>query len=161
MSTREIVMGLKPVGFKRRAFASLIDFLILSLITMSALFWAFGRAYFATRNHMDWGWLDIFINQVFPMLFILICWLCWSATPGKMVLDMRLVDLKTGGRPSFLQYLIRYFAYFVALLPFGLGILWVAVDKNKQGLHDKLAKTLVVERDPFLDLNRELSEVSK
>jgi len=54
------------------------------------------------------------------------------------------------------QWLIRYVGYFVAVLPLGLGILWVAWDKKKQGWHDKMAKTLVVERDPFEGLNDEL-----
>jgi uncharacterized RDD family membrane protein YckC len=39
---------------------------------------------------------------------------------------------------------LRYAGYFVALLPVGLGILWVAFDARKQGWHDKLAKTVVV-----------------
>ena len=33
---------------------------------------------------------------------------------------------------------------YVSFLAFGLGILWVAVDRRKQGWHDKLARTVVV-----------------
>jgi uncharacterized RDD family membrane protein YckC len=32
----------------------------------------------------------------------------------------------------------------VSIIPFGLGLLWVAFDSRKQGWHDKLAHTLVV-----------------
>jgi len=38
----------------------------------------------------------------------------------------------------------RYFGYFLASIPLGLGLLWVAFDKRKQGWHDKLAGTVVI-----------------
>ncbi|MEO8407836.1 MAG: RDD family protein, partial [Oxalobacteraceae bacterium] len=34
--------------------------------------------------------------------------------------------------------------YFVSALPFCLGLIWVGLDKRKQGWHDKLAGTVVV-----------------
>jgi len=38
----------------------------------------------------------------------------------------------------------RYFAYYISILPFMLGFVWVAIDSKKQGWHDKMAGTLVV-----------------
>ena len=35
-------------------------------------------------------------------------------------------------------------AYAASALPIYLGFAWIAIDKRKQGLHDKLAKTLVL-----------------
>jgi uncharacterized RDD family membrane protein YckC len=40
---------------------------------------------------------------------------------------------------------VRYLAYFVSIIPLFLGVLWVAWDKKKQGWHDKLANTVVVQ----------------
>jgi uncharacterized RDD family membrane protein YckC len=54
------------------------------------------------------------------------------------------VDEKTGGKPSTGQLIGRYLGYYVSILPLMLGIIWVGIDKRKQGFHDKLAGTLVV-----------------
>jgi len=61
-----------------------------------------------------------------------------------MAVSAKIVDASSGNAPSAGQMVGRYFAYFVAGLPLGLGILWVAFDKKKQGWHDKLAGTVVV-----------------
>jgi uncharacterized RDD family membrane protein YckC len=61
-----------------------------------------------------------------------------------MLLSLRVVDAKTGGSLSVGQSIARYLGYFVAGIPFGLGILWVGFDSKKQGWHDKIAGTVVV-----------------
>jgi len=71
-------------------------------------------------------------------------WLMKQATPGKMAVSARIVDAATGNPASTGQLIGRYFGYFVSFIPLGLGILWVAFDKRKQGWHDKLAGTVVV-----------------
>lgn len=75
---------------------------------------------------------------------ILLFWVYRSATPGKMILRMKIVDAKTGGAPSKAQLIGRYFGYFLSTLPLGLGFLWIYYDKKKQGWHDKLAGTVVI-----------------
>jgi len=62
-----------------------------------------------------------------------------------MIFKATIVDAKTGGKPTLKQWIIRYLGYFVSLIPFGLGYFWVAFDKKKQGFHDKLAKTVVIQ----------------
>lgn len=155
MSTKQLE-ELVPIGFWRRSFASLIDSFILTLITYPAFLWAYGRLYFVDPELVAVGGFESFMDYGFPLLFVLLFWIWRSATPGKLLLDMEIVDARTGGKPSLGQWVIRYVGYFVAVLPLGLGILWVAWDKKKQGWHDKMAKTLVVERDPFEALNDEL-----
>jgi uncharacterized RDD family membrane protein YckC len=61
-----------------------------------------------------------------------------------MAVGARIVDARTGGRPSTGQLIGRYFAYYVSILPLMLGFIWVAFDARKQGWHDKLANTVVV-----------------
>jgi uncharacterized RDD family membrane protein YckC len=73
-------------------------------------------------------------------------WIYKGATPGKMAVHARIVDARTGLHASTGQYVGRYFAYFVSLVPLGLGYLWVAWDDRKQAWHDKLAGTVVVRR---------------
>jgi uncharacterized RDD family membrane protein YckC len=90
------------------------------------------------------GLADILLQWVFPPLAVIVFWIAKSATPGKMLFKLRIVDAKTGGKPSTGQCIGRYFAYYASIIPFMLGFIWVAFDKRKQGWHDKLANTLVV-----------------
>lgn len=71
-------------------------------------------------------------------------WLIKAATPGKLVVRAKIVDAATLGKPAPWQLVVRYFAYYVSLLPLGLGFLWIIWDPRKQGWHDKLASTLVI-----------------
>ena len=44
------------------------------------------------------------------------------------------------------QLLTRYLSYLISTLPLGIGFLWIAIDPQRQGWHDKLAGTSVVYR---------------
>ncbi|MGH9650522.1 MAG: RDD family protein, partial [Terriglobales bacterium] len=59
-------------------------------------------------------------------------------------LGMKVADAVSGGPLTVKQAIGRYLGYFVATVPLGLGIVWVALDPKKQGWHDKLAGTVVV-----------------
>ena len=90
------------------------------------------------------GLADFIISAVLPAIAIVLFWMRWQATPGKMVISAKIVDARTGGDPSTAQYIGRYLAYIPSALPLGVGFLWVAFDKRKQGWHDKLAGTVVI-----------------
>ena len=87
---------------------------------------------------------DLVIQLLLPALLIVVFWFARNTTPGKMLLNARIVDADTGAPPSRRQLLIRYLGYYVSLLPLGLGFFWVGIDPRKQGWHDKLARTVVV-----------------
>jgi uncharacterized RDD family membrane protein YckC len=61
-----------------------------------------------------------------------------------MMLSLQVVDADSGAPLTLAQGIGRYFAYFASTIPMGLGFLWVAFDKRKQGWHDKLAHTVVI-----------------
>ena len=61
-----------------------------------------------------------------------------------MVLKLTIVDAKTGASPSIVQLIVRYFGYYISTIPLFLGLIWVGIDKRKQGWHDKLAGTAVI-----------------
>ena len=65
-----------------------------------------------------------------------------------MAISARIVDARTGNRPSNGQLVGRYLAYYLSMLPLFAGFFWVAFDPRKQGWHDKLANTLVVRARP-------------
>ena len=68
----------------------------------------------------------------------------WQATIGKKMLGMKVVDY-SGERISVGRATGRYFAGILSGLILGIGLMMVGWTKRKQGLHDFIAKTLVVE----------------
>ena len=66
-----------------------------------------------------------------------------GATLGKMVLGLSVTD-DQGNNISFLRATGRYFAKIISALILCIGYLMVAWDGQKQGLHDKIAGTLVI-----------------
>jgi uncharacterized RDD family membrane protein YckC len=79
-----------------------------------------------------------------PLIYSVLFWKFKSATPGKLLLDMKIVDATTGGKPSAGRFLLRYIGYIVCALSFCIGFFWIAFDKRRQGWHDKMANTIVV-----------------
>ena len=64
-----------------------------------------------------------------------------------MMTGLRIIDARTGAKPTTTQFVLRYIGYYVSMIPLFLGILWVALDPKKQGWHDKIAGTVVVVSD--------------
>ena len=134
-------------GFWIRAWATVIDILLLMAITLPLLLWIYGPEYFDPKNStFIRGPMDFLISYVLPTVAVFVLWKYKSATPGKMAVGATIVDARTGGKPTGGQFLIRYFAYIISTLPFCLGFLWIAFDPRKQAWHDKLAGTVVVRR---------------
>ena len=130
-------------GFWIRVGASIIDTILIILVTWPILIAIYGMAYFDSQQIIAGTW-DALISWGFPALAVIIFWIYRSATPGKMLVNIKIIDAKTGGKLSTGQSIGRYFAYFISMLPLMLGIIWVGFDKKKQGWHDKIAGTLVV-----------------
>ena len=119
------------VGFWARVLATLIDSVLIMAITLPPLLGIYGLAYLENRN-MFQNPADIIISNVLPMILVILFW------------TKKQVDAQTGSKPSKKQCVGRYFAYFLSIIPLGLGFLWVAFDPKKQAWHDKLAGTVVV-----------------
>ena len=79
-------------------------------------------------------------------LFVLF-WIFRNAEPGKMIFRAVIVDASSHAPATSGQYLLRYLGYYISLIPFGLGFLWVGIDPRKQGWHDKIASTVVIKID--------------
>ena len=134
---------LEYVGFWARVGASIIDTILMLVIVAPLLTWIYGAEYWVTERYIV-GPADVLLNWVLPAIAVILFWIYRQATPGKMAIHARIVDAKTGGKPSTGQLIGRYLGYYVSVIPLMLGIIWVGIDKRKQGWHDKLAGTLVV-----------------
>ncbi len=134
---------LEYVGFWPRVGATIIDTLLLGVIIWPILTAFYGESYWSSEQFVQ-GPMDFLLSWVFPAVAVIVFWVLKQATPGKMAVSAKIVDAKTGAAPTTGQCIGRYFSYFLAGLPLGLGIIWVAFDARKQGWHDKLAGTVVV-----------------
>lgn len=131
------------LGSWPRLGASLIDSLLIFLVTGPLLYMAYGEAYWNSEKMIQ-GPADFLLSWLFPALAVVLFWIKTQSTPGKKLVSAIIVDARTGNKPSTSQYIWRYFGYFVAAIPFFIGLLWVIFDKRKQGWHDKLAGTVVI-----------------
>lgn len=168
-------LSLYYAGFNARLFATAIDLVVLfpilmliaELFPVTTFFNELNDLYvsgqiteeeFAQRFYQMGGSAaairDSFLslNSILQFIIVtalfLLMWVKKYATPGKMLLGMKIVDEATLEHPTKRQLIIRYFAYTVSIAPLFLGMVWVAFDKQKQGFHDKLSKTLVLYTEP-------------
>ena len=130
-------------GFWIRTGAAIIDSILMLIIVLPLMIAIYGTDYWDTDS-IILGFWDVLLNYILPACAVIIFWVYKSATPGKMATKITIVDAKTGGKPSTRQLVGRYFAYYVSIIPLGMGIIWVGIDKRKQGWHDKLAGTVVI-----------------
>ena len=128
-------------GFWQRAAAFLIDCLIAIVVVVPILVLGFGmREVSLDPAEHSWDFLGILVLAAIVIGFWRVC----GATPGKIALGVRIVDAKSGGPPPLGRLALRFLFYFVSAFPFYLGFFWAAIDRRKQGWHDKIAGTIVI-----------------
>jgi len=135
-------------GFLKRMVAIIIDSFILTFVTFAVMFTIiyFVGGILSNPEVMQK------INSFGMLIDVVIVWLYFAiqesseaqATVGKRVMSIY-VTSKAGDRLSFAQATIRYFSKYLSSI-FMIGFIMAAFTKNKQGLHDLIADTLVVNR---------------
>lgn len=129
-------------GFWRRFMAFWIDVVLASAVLFPVLgIMGVGDQLLrldrhGVRDHVLW-------NPFFFIAGVLFVYYR-QATPGKMLLGLRVVDARTLANPSFGQALGRQFGYLLSGLVFFLGFVWIGLSDRKQGWHDLLAGTVVI-----------------
>ena len=124
------------VGFGIRAVAFVIDLLIVSLVVY------FIRLALGLENTFT------------PLLYIvvLVVWcayyaisvICFGNTVGKKLLKLKIVSATEKPINAIRIALRAFFLITFDWLIFGSGFLLILINKNKQGLHDKVARTYVI-----------------
>ncbi len=95
---------------------------------------------------MDRTWETI--NLIVIITVTMIFWKKFKgATPGKKFVHIRIVDAKTFKDIDNKQAITRSFGYIVSTLAFLIGFIMVAFRKDKRGLHDLLAGTVVIHEE--------------
>ncbi|MEW5306360.1 MAG: hypothetical protein WDW36_008829 [Sanguina aurantia] len=150
-------------GFWKRVAAYILDFIIL-FVPNTMLQKAFGgdaaeaamkqaQAAAPSDPHVLLQALLQFYGTMMPAILIMtvITWLyfafcessAWQGTVGKLALGIRVTDM-SGARITLPRALGRYPAKYLSAFLFGIGFLMVAWTQRKQGLHDLMVNTLVL-----------------
>lgn len=125
-------------GFWIRFIAALIDLVLIAALLGPITIALTGKGPTLTEGGL--------FNFLVPAVAIIAFWNWKSATPGKMLLRLEIVDAGTLGKPALSQWLLRYLGYVLSAIVLMLGFIWIGFDDRKQGWHDKIATTLVVRR---------------
>ena len=93
------------------------------------------------KTSLKWELLFEIATLIVTMLF----WKKWQgATPGKRFVGIKIVDASSYEDIDNQQAIIRSFGYIASTFSFLIGFLMVAFRRDKRGLHDLLAGTIVV-----------------
>lgn len=133
------------VGFWRRAFAYLLDSLVLGALgfVMGFVVSFAGSAAGASVAELE-PIIQIAANVIGFAYFVFL----WSAAGKGQTLGMRWLGIRVvrtdGSYMGLGRSFMRALGLGLSFLVLFIGVIWVAFDKNKQGWHDKMADTYVV-----------------
>ena len=130
-------------GFWIRALASFIDSIWQMPLIFAIGYLVYGASYFDSEEFFK-GPFDVFLQFIFLMILVIGFWFYRSATPGKELLGLKIVNASDLGAATNGQLVKRYVGYYLSMIPLCLGFFWVAFDKKKQGFHDKVSNTVVI-----------------
>lgn len=98
----------------------------------------------AQMHYFAAAWPAMLIGLALAVLYFAFCESsAWQATVGKLALGIRVTDLE-GRRISFGRALGRYFGKLLSAIILCIGFIMVAFTQRKQGLHDIICGTLVL-----------------
>lgn len=147
-------LGTNYAGFWRRFVAMFLDRIILTIggliigVILGVMIGLFGGAMgidITTIQAIGWVVgciIDLVLNWLYFTLFESSS---KQATLGKMALGIVVTDLN-GNRISFGRANGRYWGKIVSTIILFIGFIMVAFTQKKQGLHDIMARTLVVKK---------------
>jgi len=84
--------------------------------------------------------------SIISIILIIFCWSKYSATPGKMILKLRIVDENSLKQPTLKQFIIRILGYIINCILLGVPIFIISLNKRHKGMQDYMANTLVIKR---------------
>jgi uncharacterized RDD family membrane protein YckC len=95
------------------------------------------------QPHTSFRWELVFEFSV--LIITILFWDKWrGATPGKKFVHIKIIDAKTHKDINNKQAITRSLSYIISMALFFIGFLMVGFRKDKRGLHDLLAGTIVI-----------------
>lgn len=141
-SAPEPKISITFAGFLPRFIAYIIDSVFIGLVSI-----IIGMSVGLMADLDNLGILAVtnLASAVIAPVYLIAFWATQGATPGKVFLGMRIVA--SNGRADGIGWgraILRYVGYVVGMWVFYLGFIWIVIDDDSQGWHDKIARTYVV-----------------
>ena len=143
--------GTNKGGFIARAAASIADGFVIVLATtlLSVLLKAVGVG--TSISQM--------INGIIYLGYSVLAIGLYGKTLGKATFGLRVVNYENVN-PGIPKAILReVVGKFISSLVLNLGFFWIIWDKNKQGWHDKMAKTYVLQEVPLKGFKKGLAYI--
>jgi uncharacterized RDD family membrane protein YckC len=147
-------------GFWMRLVARIVDGIIITvpLGVIFGVFVALAGGIASTANTTDQNaqaavgigligvWLLIAtLATIGTVAYFVYFWGTSGSTLGMRIFSLRVVDADTGARIGIPRAIVRYLMSIVNSLACYIGWIWIAFDPRKQGWHDKVANSVVIQ----------------
>jgi len=128
---------------KKRVWAYTMDEVLISVLFMVIFFGKIPQdaTYEQTLNLLNSLFSYIILLKVIYQTFFV--WY-YGATPGKMLLKIRVISTIDLENPAMIYALNRAIVRIISETFFYIGFLWALTNPKRETWHDKIAKTLVV-----------------
>jgi uncharacterized RDD family membrane protein YckC len=131
-SHRNQLSKLPYADFYARMLAHNID-----LVILLPFFYLIG--WFTENNYL----LVLYCGILYLVYHVFFEYSNWAGTPGKRSQKMRVTNYE-GHLLKWHQVLLRNVTKFISILLLFVGIIMIALDAKRRGLHDKIARTVVI-----------------
>jgi uncharacterized RDD family membrane protein YckC len=130
-------------GLLPRVAAGVLDATVLLVVIL-----ALGAAQLAVPTGSPLGQIVGLGWLAASLAYLPVQWAIAGRTIGMRPGGLRIVREADGGKIGWATTFVRFLAWIVAGLAFGLGFAWIAFDPRKRGWHDRIAGTVVIHRLP-------------
>jgi uncharacterized RDD family membrane protein YckC len=144
--------GLRYAGFGIRTAAYLLDGIIIFIVVLlvSPALGGFTRATTTTINDLSVNTTEVnpaveLFELLLGALYFVGFWSFNTRTPGMIPFHLRVLRAVDGRPIGVGLALVRYIGLLISFFVILLGVIWVAIDPRKQGWHDKMAGSFVVQ----------------
>jgi uncharacterized RDD family membrane protein YckC len=155
-STRKTVA---VIGFRKRLIAAvvidglLMAFLTFILVITVTIAGIIGSPY-ETSEDMNFNAALAVTGLILSLAYFVGFWAKSGQTVGNDLMGIKVVR-KDGEAPGWGWAFVRYIGYIISGLALSLGFIWILFDKRRQGWHDKLAGTYVIDAEyAFTDADK-------
>ncbi|MDQ6695206.1 MAG: RDD family protein [Chloroflexota bacterium] len=144
------------VGFGPRLAGAVVDFVVVALLLVQFAFLPFFAPHAGPQTPGFWAWLQSYGGYTCLLLtgaalvfslYHVIQWTIWGQTVGQRMVHIRVVDAK-GNKPDAGRSITRVVGYLLTLPTGPWAVAMIAMNPQRQGLHDALSGTYVVPEKP-------------
>lgn len=133
-----------PGGFWIRFLAYVLDTIVITVVNL-VLYGLFAEDISDMIDpESPFGFLDL-VSTLFGLMYAPVLIGLWGTTVGKKPFELYVIR-DDGGRCGFWRALGRELAKFISAIILLVGFIMIAFRKDKRGLHDLIAGTVVIKR---------------